>query len=596
MFEFLFKYPAAAFAKGEVVLLGRWPSWLLAIGIVVAALLLAWPFWRRRKANLPVKPVALWLLQTLLVALLLVVLWQPALSVATLKPQQNIVAVLVDDSKSMSIREDGKSRMENVVETLRANGTLENLEKKFQVRLYRTGASLERIGSVTQLKGEGQTTRLGDSLKQIVNEASSLPIGAVVLLSDGADNSGGIDLPTITEVKRHRIPVHTIGFGREKPSRDIELLDVQLPARVLADSRIAAQVTLRTFGYESRKARILIKDGEKILASREVALKADGSAQNDTLVFSAGAAGARSVQASIAPLEGEENLANNSSLRLVNVDGRKPRVLHIEGEPVWEYKFIRRAIDPDKGLTLVSMLRTTQNKIYRQGVSGAAELQEGFPATVDELFGYDAVIIGAVEANYFTNVQQELLRQFVDRRGGGLLFLGGRSSLADGGWSKSSIADLLPVTLPERRGTFVRDPANVELTPEGRDSLLCRLEETPERNVERWKTLPYLQNYQDTGSPKAGAVVLAQMKVGNKRMPLLVTQNYGRGRTALFATSGSWRWQMSQPVQDMSHEMFWQQLVRWTVSGTMGQVISSTPKSVFSDERRVTLKADVRDK
>ena len=97
--------------------------------------------------------------------------------------------------------------------------------------------------------------------------------------------------------------------------------------------------------------------------------------------------------------------------------------------------------------------------------------------------------------------------------------------------------------------------------------------------------------------PKPGAVVLAEMNPGGRgRLPLLVTQNYGRGRTGVFATSGSWRWQMSQPLEDKSHEMFWQQLLRWLVSGTTGPVLSSLPKSVYSDETNVPLRAEVRDK
>jgi hypothetical protein len=158
------------------------------------------------------------------------------------------------------------------------------------------------------------------------------------------------------------------------------------------------------------------------------------------------------------------------------------------------------------------------------------------------------------------------------------------------------MAELLPVVLSDRQDTFRRDPANVQLTPAGRDSLVCRIDDNPDRNADRWKNLPYLQNYQDTGAAKPGAVVLAEMTVGNRKMPLLVTQNYGRGRSALFATSGSWRWQMSQPLEDVSHEMFWQQLLRWVVGGTAGQVISSTSKSVYSDEVRVPLRVEVRDK
>jgi hypothetical protein len=137
----------------------------------------------------------------------------------------------------------------------------------------------------------------------------------------------------------------------------------------------------------------------------------------------------------------------------------------------------------------------------------------------------------------------------------------------------------------------------MELTNAGRDSLICRLEEDPQRNAERWKKLPYLANYQDTGTPKPGALVLAEMQAGTRgSLPLLVTQNYGRGRSAVFATSGSWRWQMQQPLEDLTHEMFWQQMLRWLVTGTTGPVISALPDSTFSDAQRVPLRAEVRDK
>jgi uncharacterized membrane protein len=595
MFEFFFKYPASAYAKGELVLLGRWPVWLLGAAIVLAALLLALPYWRHRLHAARIKPVALWLMQTTLVALLLVVLWQPALSVATLRPQQNIVAVVVDDSKSMTVPESGSTRLQEAVKTLNS-GFVEDLQKKFQVRLYRAGASLDRIESPDGLKGSATATRLGDAMKQVVSEASSLPVGAVVLLSDGADNSGGIDLQTITEIRRQRIPVHTVGFGRESLERDVELGEVQLPARVLADSRLSADVTLTSYGLATRRAKIVVRNGDKVLASRDVALKADGVSQTESVAFNAGPAGAKALQVSVEGIDSEENKANNVLSRLVSVEGTKPRILYIEGEPKWEYKFIRRAIESDQGLKLVSIIRTTQNKFLRQGVDSPGDLQDGFPATVDELFSYQGLIIGGVEANYFTQTQQELIRQFVDRRGGGILFLGGRNGLSDGGWDKSSMAELLPVILPDRKDTFRRDPATAALTAAGRDSLLCRIDDNPDRNADRWKNLPYLQNYQDTGTAKPGAVVLAEMTVGNRKMPLLATQNYGRGRTALFATSGSWRWQMSQPLEDISHEMFWQQLLRWVVAGTHGQVISSTSKSVYSDDVRVPMRIEVRDK
>jgi hypothetical protein len=177
------------------------------------------------------------------------------------------------------------------------------------------------------------------------------------------------------------------------------------------------------------------------------------------------------------------------------------------------------------------------------------------------------------------------------------LFLGGRAALADGGWAHSPLADLLPVRLTEAKDTFHRDPAAAELTAQGSDSVICRLEEDPKRNIERWKHMPVLADYQQVGEAKPGALSLLEMNAGGRRhLPLLVVQRYGRGRTAVFATSGSWRWQMMQPLADKTHEMFWQQLLRWLVADTPGRVMASTPHQILSDQSRLPLRVEVRDK
>src|SRR5260370_25541405 len=102
-----------------------------------------------------------------------------------------------------------------------------------------------------------------------------------------------------------------------------------------------------------------------------------------------------------------------------------------------------------------------------------------------------------------------MIHQFVAGRGGGLLFMGGRASLSDGGYTKAPFADMLPVKLPDRHDTFHRDPAQSELAPAGRDSLICPLDEDPDKNVTTWKALPYLMNYQESGTTQPRPLVLA---------------------------------------------------------------------------------------
>lgn len=599
MFQFLFKYPSPVFSRGEFVLLGGWPRWIL--GCLLLAVIAGLGLLIRRRLPLAApglrtwRAAVIWFLQSALAAVLLLLLWKPAITVAELKPQQNLIPVVVDDSRSMAITEDGASREAQAVKALQGD-VLTALQRNFQTRLYRIDGGLSRISTLDALQPSAPATRIGDGLKQVVAETGDLPVGAVVLLTDGGDNTGGIDRDTIAALRDRHIPVHTVGFGREQMKDDVEINDASVEPRALANSRLAAVVSFRQRGYAGQTGMLKVRDGDQVLVGREVTFAGDGALQTETVLFNAGSAGTHVFQFSIDPLPAEENTANNAVFRLVEVGSGKRRILYVEGEPRWEYKFIRRAQEDDGLVQVVSMLRTTENKVYRQGIDSPTELADGFPSRNEDLFGYQALIIGSVEADYFTPAQQELVKQFVDRRGGGLLWLAGRFALADGGWTGSTLADLFPVTLPGKKGTFHRDPATVELTPAGAESIICRLTEDPAGNLERWKKLPYLMNYQEVGTPKPGAAVLAQLTASGRKMPLLITENYGRGRTALLATASTWHWRMDMPLSDHSQEMFWRQLLRWLVSDTRGHVVASVPSTMLFDDGRVRLSAEVRDK
>jgi len=605
MFQFFFKYPSPVFSKGHFVLLGAWPAWLLVVLIAVSAsglgLLILWRLRRDVPKLRRGHAVAIWAAQSLLVALILLLLWQPAMLVSELSSQQNIIAVVVDDSRSMGIEDsDGKSRESAALAALQ-DGVLDGLKKRFQTRVYRLGGELTRVDQPDGITPQDASTHIGDSLQQLLAETSDLPLGAIVLLSDGSENSAGmggsgIGLDTLQALRNRQIPVHTVGFGKEEPAHDVELEDVSVAASAAANARIVTSVSLMQHGYAGQKATLTVRDGDKTVAARDITLTTDGHIQTEPLFFPVGAAGARTLTFNIALMAGEQNLSNNTVTRPILVSDAKRKILYVEGEPRWEYKFIRRAEEEDPTVQLVCMLRTSENKIYRQGLSDPNELADGFPVRVEDLFGYSGIIIGSVAADYFTPLQQEMLREYVDRRGGGVLFLGGQSSLSDGGWGASSLNDLLPTFLPSGTHNFLRNAATVELTAEGIDSPITRLLDDPQKNAERWKKLTYLADYEDAGSPKPGATVLAALIAGRRTLPLLITQSYGHGRTAILATGGTWRWQMSEALGDPSHDLFWQQLLRWLVAESPGPVTASMTSRVLLDQGHVQLTAQVRDK
>jgi len=605
MFQFFFKYSSPVFTKGRFVLLSAWPAWLLLVLIVVLAgglaLLVRWRLPNAAPKLRSWRAWVLWGIQSTFIALVLLLLWQPAMTIAALNSQQNIIAVVVDDSRSMAIADGGGKTREAAALGALQNGVLSGLQKRFQTRIYRLGSGVTRVDGLNAIQATEAATHIGDGLKQLARETSDLPVGAILLLSDGGQNTAGmgdsgIGVDALQALRNRRLPVHTIGFGSLEHAHDVELENVSVAANAVVNARLAAAVSFTQYGYAGQKAAVTVRDGDRTVAVREVTLGANGALQTKPLFFSAGAAGAKSLQFAIEPLAGEENLKNNTMARPVLVSDAKRRILYVEGEPRWEFKFIRRAEENDPTVQLVSMLRTSENKIYRQGISDPKELADGFPVRPEDLFGYAGIIIGSIDADYFTPLQRELLREYVDRRGGGVLFLGGRSSLSDGGWGASSMNELLPVFLPAGHNTFHRNSVTVGLTTEGMDSPITRLLDDPTKNADRWKKLTYLADYQDAGSPKPGATVLAQMNVGHRKLPLLITQSYGHGRTAIMATGGTWRWQMSEALGDPSHDLFWQQLLRWLVTDSPSTVSASMPTRTLIDEGHVQLSAQVRDR
>ena len=240
----------------------------------------------------------------------------------------------------------------------------------------------------------------------------------MILLSDGADNTGGVDLETLAEIRRQRIPVHTIGLGRETMSHDIEISNVDVAARALPESRLGATVSFHQHGYTGQKAKITLKEGSKVVASQDVTLKGEGTEQVETVLFNAGDAGVKTLEAAIEPFPNEENPRNNRVTRLVNVDPRKPRILYMEGEPRWEFKFLRRAVEDDKNIDLFThpahraeqAVSSGAERRGHQGLTDVNELKDGFPSKIEDLFGFDGIIFGSVDAPYLTKNQQDMVK------------------------------------------------------------------------------------------------------------------------------------------------------------------------------------------
>ena len=192
---------------------------------------------------------------------------------------------------------------------------------------------------------------------------------------------------------------------------------------------------------------ITVEDDGRIVSTQDVTLPPDGESATVKVRFQANEAGARLFSFRIPAQAGEQVTQNNVRDTLIQVNDRREKILYYEGEPRPEAKFVRRAVEDDKNLQVVILQRTAENKYLRLDVGKPDELIGGFPTTREELFSYRALILGSVEAASFTPDQLRMIADFVNKRGGALMMLGGRRSFAEGGWAGTPVGEVLPVTM-----------------------------------------------------------------------------------------------------------------------------------------------------
>lgn len=594
MFELLFKYSRTTFEQGDFLFASGWPLWLLVVVSLAATIGIGYSLLQRRDSLSLVRLIALAGLQTAMVTLVLVLLWQPALSSDTLRAKDNTVALLLDTSASMSYGEAGESRLQQAVAALN-DGVLEDLSATLETRLYAFSKDSITIDSLEQVPPPGAATHLGDAVLGVLREARTSALGAVVLISDGADNSNELDTARLAEIAGFGVPVYTVGVGRETIPEDVELESVIMTTQVTAGSRVSAQVSIRH--ARPGTVRLKVYDGDAILSSEELTLPDRDGVTTHWVDFDVGDVGVKDLRFVLDAIPGERNTVNNVQSRVIEVPAERRHILYIEGEPRWEYKFIRRAVEENSPIRLASLLRTTPNKFYRQGIDDPTELENGFPEDRETLFNYDALIIGSFEAAALTSEQLDNISAFVSERGGSLLMLAGLRGLADGGWGNSVVADVLPAHLPDIDATtFLRLPAKVSLTPAGEDSLLTRLDSDRDANIALWEEMPDIADYQYLDGLKPGAETLLEVDIQGTNHPLLVHQRYGRGHAFILATGGTWRWQMQLPSEDQRHETFWRQMLRALVSSSPRPVVLSAERLFYADDTEITLRAEVKNK
>jgi uncharacterized membrane protein len=606
LFQLLFEYRPVVFSQGELRF-AAWTGSYVALLVAGVAAVAAVATYRTSGPRIKVRDrMVLAGIRVALIALVVFCLFRPVLVVKAAVAQQNFIGVLLDDSRSMQIADqDGAARSNVVRQEFGApdRGILKTLSDRFMVRTFRFSTAASRLDDEDDLTFTGAQTRLGVALDGARQELAGLPLAGLVVVTDGADTAENALGNSLLGLKSQGIPVFTVGVGRETLPRDIEIGRVNVPRFALKGTTLMIDVMINQTGYAGKTVTLDVEDEGRIVGTQQITLPGDGSAATARVRFTASDPGPRVFKFRVAKQDGELVTENNQRETMIDVRDRKEKILYFQGEPRYDVGYIRRAVADDKNLQLVLLQRTAENKYYRADVDSGDELTSGFPKTREELFAYRAIILGSIEAGAFTGDQLQMIADFVDRRGGGLMMLGGARSFSEGGYAGTVVGDVLPLVLDPNQRTPQLARLVVKPTRAGAAHGVTQIGETEAASAEKWNFLDTLDpkvttlNAADTHKPGA-TVLLTGTDESRRERPVLLYQRYGRGKSFAFTLQDTWLWQMLKPmkVEDMTHEYLWRQLLRALVDGVPDVVEPQSLTDRVEPGEAITLRADVVDK
>lgn len=611
--------------------------WPLLAALLVLLAFVVWAY-ARSSTSSPVRATCA-ALKMIGIAALVLCLLEPLWSRQRARPGANYFVVLADNSEGMQIKDRGaeQSRGALLKQALAKDTSWQPLlAETFQLRRYTFDARLQPADTFAELDFTGSASALGGGLQKISDRYRGQPLAGVLLFTDG--NATDLSAAPATAGLP---PVYPVVIGRDEPLRDVSVQKVAVSQTSFEDAPVTIQADVSASGYRNEEIVAELRDstGKKIEEQKQKVARDDQTLafrfqlkpQQRGLNFYQVRAVARSeMQVGTNTVKSTEATLANNVRAAVADRGRGPyRILYVSGRPNWEFKFLNRALAEDDQMELVGLIRIakrerkfefmgrrgeTSNPLFRGfgqtnedmerydqpvlvrlNTKDELELKGGFPKTAEDLYGYHAVVLDDLEADFFTRDQMTLLQKFVSERGGGMMMLGGAESFREGKFARTPIGDMLPIYLDRPAGTRPVGPMNLSLTREGWLQPWVRLRDTESDERARMNAMPGFQVLNEAQVVKPGASVLASVVDAQSRnYPALVSERFGNGRTAALLIGDLWRWGFREEAMRKDMDKAWRQMMRWLVADVPNRFEVQVTRAA-SDEG-VKLEIRARDK
>ncbi len=551
---------------------------LVALLVLVAAAISVFFY---RQTVPPVPPAKRYLLITLRAAalsLLLIFLFEPLLRLISTSTQKPVLAVLVDNSKSMTISDNAGDRLAQARSVLSSNAISE-AGGKGEIRYYAFGSKTRRISVVDSLLFDDDATDMISALRTIAEEKERLNIGAAVLITDGSYNLGQ---NPVYEAEHPGIPLYTIGIGDSTEQKDVLITKVLTNDLVYNETEVPVDVTIKSSGYANEKVEVILADGSRELARTQIVLQEGTREYSVRLTYVPEGEGVKRYTVRISQLPGELTTANNQRTFLARILKSKLRVLLLAGVPSPDVSIIRQTLSEDKNIHVTSLIQKSPGAFYER------------TPTTPLLDSADClVLIGFPTANA-SDATIEMIRESVARKATPILFVNGRSV------DSRKLAPLSPL-LPHIEGGASANEQLVFVEPSPAQRNHPILATNTEEGTASWSRLPPVYRLQTAYRMKAEATVLATVKINNIVLnePLIAIRNVNRQKSMAILGYGIWRWRLmaqGNPQTEKLLATFLSNSIRWLTTRDDSRPVKVTPaKPEFSQGEPVEFVGQVYD-
>ncbi len=428
------------------------------------------------------------------------------------------------------------------------------------------GSDDETMKALSALKAVEAGTSIADSLEAVANARGGAPLAGIVLISDGIDTTERRTEALVNDLGTRGIPIYTVPMGIADPD-DVSIRSLIMQDVAFTGDTVPLRVQIRSKGYEKRDVDLILTYNGEEVERRAVVLT--GGVQYEELAFDVTSRkkGAAEVEVRVEPFADESTADNNRVSRSLRVVNEKINVLYIEGTARWEFRYLRAILKRDPRINAKFVAASSKAALAQL----SSEFVARFPEDPEEAFKYDLVIIGDVDAAFFTETEMARLEELVRERGGSLLMLCGRQ-FAPQSYVGTEVEKMLPVRFePDSEWREIDDTVHPVITEEGRSSLVMTLENLQGKNDAIWGTVAPLNEVPPLTSPKRGAVVLASLSDSEDGgYPLISWHRYGTGKCMVMGSDNLWRLRFK--TGDHYHWRMWSQCIQFlTLSRLMGE-------------------------